>query len=300
MVAPLPLFVLPPPLFLRPLLASTPRKRPSVSYVDVPCVTMKRPALCFLGLGSRAYPVSRAYSSLPNALGRELTSRRLPLTFDYLHTQPSHLLDLTIRDLLPHAGSLEKGNSVLPSVETATPLPAGHHLVYFPPQVTLTQLLTDGTDTLHSPGGPFKRRLWAGGRVRFPARSKLALDGSRAVCIETIREIVSKGRPGEEKVIVKIERRMGPVQEAEPESKIRERIWREDEDDFGQSSLIENRDLVFLREKSPEERGRDQVNSQEQRRIVKCGHYKTYCLPLDHVLIFFSTFPLRPKSTIRP
>ncbi|KAH8434705.1 uncharacterized protein LDX57_012345 [Aspergillus melleus] len=229
---------------------------------------MKRPALRILGFGRKAKPVLRAHSTLAGELSRELTSRRLPLTFDYLHTQPSHLLDLTLRDILPHSRPLGREDSVLPSVKSAFPLPAGHHLVYFPPQVTLSQLLADGTDTLHSPGGPFNRRLWAGGRVRFPTRSGLVLDGSRAVCIETIRDIVCKGRPGEEKVIVRIERRIGPVQESEQEDSIRARLWREDEEDFGQSSIIENRDLIFMREKSPEELARDQVNFQKQR-IVK-------------------------------
>ncbi|KAI9037370.1 pseudouridine synthase CBF5 [Aspergillus affinis] len=244
---------------------------------------MRRPVLRILGLGRKANPVLRAHSTLAGELGRDMTSRSLPLTFDYLHTQPSHLLDLTLRDILPHSRPLGRENSVLPSVESAVPLPAGHHLVYFPPQVTLSQLLADGTDTLHSPGAPFNRRLWAGGRVRFPTRSGLALDGSRAVCIETIRDIVCKGRPGEEKVIVRIERRMGPVQESEQEDSIRKRIWRENEEDFGLSSIIENRDLIFMREKSPEELARDQVNFQTQQRIVKCAHNKNIWLPCYNV-----------------
>ncbi|PLB51793.1 hypothetical protein P170DRAFT_433662 [Aspergillus steynii IBT 23096] len=225
---------------------------------------MKRATLRVPGLGGKSNPVSRAHSALSR-----LTSRNLPLTFDYLHPQPSHLLDLTLGDLLPHARRRGGDNSILPSVESAIPLPVGHHLVYFPPQVTLSQLLADGTDTLHSPGEPFNRRLWAGGRVRFPTRSGLVLDGSRAVCIETIRDIVTKGRSGEEKVIVRIERRIGTVQESEQETDIRDRLWRESEEDCGQSSIIEHRDLVFMREKSLEELDRDRVGFQKRQRIVK-------------------------------
>ncbi|KAF7592605.1 hypothetical protein BBP40_012692 [Aspergillus hancockii] len=211
----------------------------------------------------------RTYSSLGERLHRELTSRQLPMAFDYLHTQPSHLLGLTLTDLLPECPSLSHNNTTLPSVDRALHLPAGHHLVYFPPQVTLTQLLPDGTDVLHSPGEPFNRRLWAGGRLRFPATNDLILNGARAVCIEKIRDVIVKGRHGAEKVIVKIERRISTVLENEEEKSIRERIWKESEDEVGCASLIENRDLVFMRKKAEEELNRDKANFDNVQRILK-------------------------------
>src|SRR3954466_8525044 len=134
----------------------------------------------------------RTYSSLSERLHRELTTRKLPLTYDYLHPQPSHLLNLTLRDLLPQSTTIHD-YATLPSIQNPSPLPVGHHLIYFPPQVTLSQLLPDCTDTLHTPGEPFNRRLWAGGNLRFPASSP-ALDGSRAVCIESIRNVTVNGR----------------------------------------------------------------------------------------------------------
>ncbi|KAK1148263.1 hypothetical protein N8T08_010072 [Aspergillus melleus] len=82
---------------------------------------------------------------------------------------------------------------------------------------------------------------------------------------------------------------MGSVQESEQEDSIRERLWREDEEDFGQSFIIENRDLIFMREKSPEELARDQVNFQNQQRIVKCAHNKTTgppCVTPTKALLF--------------
>ena len=85
--------------------------------------------------------------------------------------------------------------------------------------------------------------------------------------VETIRDMVSRGRPGEEKVMVRIERRIGLVQESEQEPDIRARLWRENEEDSGQSAIIEHRDLVFMREKSPEE-----ATTQKRQRIVKCAH----------------------------
>lgn len=152
-------------------------------------------------------------------------------------------------------------------------MPVGHHLVYFPPQLPLSQLLPDGTDTLHTPGPPFNRRLWAGGSVRFGSLGPL-LDGSRAVCIETIRRVIPKGVEGEEKVMVRIERRVGTVDEDEDEEATRRRIFRDVEDEPGQADVIENRELVFMREKTPEQLHHDQEHF-GQDRSVKRGHFSS-------------------------
>ncbi|THC87885.1 hypothetical protein EYZ11_012667 [Aspergillus tanneri] len=230
----------------------------------------------------------RTNSSISEGLRRELTLRRLPLAFDYLHPQPSHLLDLTLRGVLPDPQPLSEDDVALPSVNSNRFLPAGHHLVYFPPQVALSQLLPDGTDALHSPGEPFGRRLWAGGKVRFPAASELVLDGSRAVCIETIRDVIVKGRQGEEKVVVKIERRVATVQEDEKESSIRERIWKEDEDNVGQSSIIENRDLVFMRKKTREQLDHDRAKFEEEPRFITYPEFRHKIKPSRALLFRFS------------
>ncbi|CAG8304546.1 unnamed protein product [Penicillium salamii] len=208
---------------------------------------------------------SRGYASLSDRLYHELTTRSLPLTYDYLHPQPSHLLNLTLRDLLPSPPPVD---TTLPSIRNPSPLPVGHHLIYFPPQVTLSQLLPDCTDTLHTPGEPFNRRLWAGGNLRFPAPSPF-LDGSRAVCLESIRNVVVKGREGDEKVIVTIERRVGNVPEQESAEQTRKRIWTENEADAGESSVIENRDLIFMRLKTSTQIEADKAQFGEPARIVK-------------------------------
>lgn len=221
--------------------------------------------------------ISRAVStaspaSLSEKLLQKLKSRRIPLFYDYLHPQPSHLLNLSLIDLFSGTWSPQCETSLvgtLPSVTSPPRLAAGHHLVYFPPQVTSSQLLPDGTDILHSPGHPFSRRLWAGGRIKFAATGNLLLDGSRAVCIETIRNVSTKGQEGEEKVFVGIERRIGTVHEGEKESDVRKRIWKEDEEDFGQASIIENRNLVFMREKSQEQVKYDKERFSDSSRVVK-------------------------------
>ncbi|GAD95828.1 conserved hypothetical protein [Paecilomyces variotii No. 5] len=156
--------------------------------------------------------------------------------------------------------SLGDDGGILPFISSPSRMAVGHHLVYFPPQVTLSQLLPDGTDVLHTPGEPFNRRMWAGGRVRFPQQGGPLLDGRRAVCIEGIRDVRVKGLNGEEKIFVSIERRVATVGEQETEEEIRNRVWQASEEDFGDAEIIEKRDLVFLREKTPEQLQNDQAS----------------------------------------
>lgn len=240
--------------------------------------------------GGGGVPVAlRSYSSLSNRLSHELTSRKLPLAYDYLHPQPSHLLNVTLADLFsgPQLQSFPKDGSstTLPVMGSAPPCMApGHHLVYFPPQVTLSQLLADGTDVLHTPGDPFNRRLWAGGRVKFPVSGGPFLNGSRAVCLETIRDVVVNGREGEEKVTVSIERRVGTVEDQESDQSVRERLWTENAEDPGAASVIETRNLVFMREKTREQLDHDIQSFGTNAKNIKCAH-SHHVYPL--VFVFF-------------
>lgn len=210
----------------------------------------------------------RTITSLSERLHNDLTTRRLPLTFDYLQPQPSHLLNLTLSGLLAQSSDKNDLQTSLPSIANPKPLPVGHHLIYFPPQVTLSQLLPDGTDVLHTPGEPFNRRLWAGGNLKFLKPGPL-LDGSRAVCIESIRNVTVKGREGEEKVIVTIERRVGTVSEEETETQTFNRIWKEDDANPGDSELVENRDLIFMRPKTAEQIQMDKAEFTKPGRVVR-------------------------------
>ncbi|KAL4760295.1 uncharacterized protein BDW70DRAFT_138143, partial [Aspergillus foveolatus] len=210
----------------------------------------------------------RSYTSFPKRLHHELTCRQLPLFFDYLQPQPSHLLDLTLKDLFPKLNVFPQSQT-LPTIARPSYLPPAHHLVYFPPQVTLSQLLADGTDILHAPGPPFNRRLWAGGRVRLAVNNKLSLNGGRAVCIEGIRDVIVKGRPGDEKILVKIERQIGTVQENETEQEMRNRIWSDGEDMKADASIVENRDLVFMRDKTVNQLDEDKAKFSQAPRTIK-------------------------------
>lgn len=192
---------------------------------------------------------TRAFSV--EALHEQLKTRRLPLTFDYLSPQPSHLLNLTLRDILPEAStsSLQKScsSNKLSSVLQPHRMSPGHHLVYFPPQVPISQLLADGTDVLHTPGPPFTRRLWGGGSVRFPSDIGPLLHCQRAVCVERIRDVFIKGAKGEEKIVVGIERQIFEVEENETEERIQERLVDNSLNHASIPHIIEMRNLVFLR-----------------------------------------------------
>lgn len=214
--------------------------------------------------------ILRGYASFPERLREELTCRQLPLSFDYLHPQPSHLLDLTLRDFFSKPGQSPATRATLPTITRPQLLPAAHHLVYFPPQLALSQLLPDGTDNLHCPGAPYNRRLWAGGSIKLAPHIKLMLDGSRAVCIEGIRDLIVKGPPGEEKIIVRVERQIGLVREHETEEDIRKRVWNDGQDIGAHTSLVETRNLVFMRDKSPTQLDQDKAKFSQASKMIRC------------------------------
>lgn len=230
-------------------------------------------SLC-LGKFSTGISLRKISSSVHNHLLHELTTRRLPLTYDYLSPQPSHLLDLSLMDILPElrppSSSENSLSMTLPSICQPRRMAVGHHLIYFPPQVTLSQLLPDGTDILHHPGEPFNRRLWAGGNIKFPSEGGLLLNGQRAVCVEAIRDVTVKGQDEGEKVFVSIERRFAPVKEGEDEQAIRRRVLETNETNSEGSILTERRDLVFLREQASEKLDSGKVLHTRNSRLVKC------------------------------
>lgn len=205
----------------------------------------------------------RHASTLSN-LPYELISRPLNITYDYLSPTPSHLLNVSLRDFFPsscYSKYFNANNITLPRIASPQkphPLHQGHHLVYFPPAIPHHGLLPDGTDTLHSPPSPtpFTRRLWAGGSVTFhpSPQSRLYLNGARVACVEGIRDVTIKGKAGDEKIFVRIERRYGYVNPSRGErgrhvddenindEDVIKRVWIGD-----QAAVAERRNLVFLR-----------------------------------------------------
>lgn len=248
---------------------------------------------CVLSVASRGYATSF------EEIQSELLSRRLPLLYDAPTETPSYLLDATLEDFLPPSPV-----SVYPTPPRRkrygrfAPLRPGHHLVYFPPGYPLSALLPDGTDPAQSPGEPFVRRMWAGGRIQFfPNRLlKLRLSGHKATCLERISNVSAKGSKGEEKIFVTIERRftgtlrkaiVSPMNapptgnaallfqdrfERAPGKILREHLMKN-----GNCSLIEERDIVFMRDRTPEEAAEAAV---KQSRVVKPAHEPSYSVTL--------------------
>lgn len=262
-----------------------------------------RPSLCFGRFFTGLLSVSsRKTSSVHNDLHHELTTRRLPLTYDYLSPQRSHLLDISLMDILPELRppkSPENSRSMtLPSICQPRRMALGHHLIYFPPQVTLSQLLPDGTDILHHPGEPFNRRLWAGGNIKFPEEGGPLLNGQRAVCVEVIRDVTVKGQRGEEKVFVSIERRLAPVKEGEDERTIRRKILENNETSF-EDTVTERRDLVFLQDQASEKLESDKALHGRNSRLVKCAHNQSMFTEDADIVLFSTKAPTNPEISRR-
>lgn len=89
---------------------------------------------------------------------------------------------------------------------------------------------------------------------------RLPLDGVRAACVEGIRDVTIKGKEGDERVYVHIERRYGYLDRARDspargDKDVIKRVWEGE-----QAAVVERRDLVFLRarERSTVEEGIDE------------------------------------------
>lgn len=190
--------------------------------------------------------------------------------YDYLSPTNSHLLNTTLAGLVPpevhypaelrdHYTALKRDAPFPNSIVQEASLPVGHHLVYFPPQTPSTNLLPDGTEPDHCPGAPFTRRMWAGGRVRFPnsggawggmTRKSLMLDGYLNVCLEKVtKEPEIKGPEGNEKVFVEISRKYGRTRPPWQPTTTEDSVFVETYPD-----IDETRTLVFMRERDADER----------------------------------------------
>ncbi|MCJ1388300.1 hypothetical protein MMC18_001146 [Xylographa bjoerkii] len=199
---------------------------------------------------------ARSVSTFDN-LHKELTSRRLPLLQDIPTPLPSYLLDVTLADFLPPPKIAIP--SRLPSItSTGRNLPPAHHLILFPPPSRLSALLPDGTDPEQSPGKPFVRRMWAGGRINFRVNDhpSLKMLGKRAFCLEHISDVAIKGPIGNEKIYVTIERRVsqlfsfGKLEKLLSLQDASEDLVRESLRDKERCSIIEHRNIVFMREQT--------------------------------------------------
>ncbi|EME43410.1 hypothetical protein DOTSEDRAFT_45351 [Dothistroma septosporum NZE10] len=251
----------------------------------------------------RVPALSRFASSFTH-LQDELPRREIQPSFEDLSPQSAYRLDTTLADFLPDTNP----PPVLPPTQSASILPIPHHIVYFEPSKRSSEMLPDGTNPDHAPGDPFPRRMWAGGRVRYNQDNPLLLDGSRGVMAEFIRNVTIKGQEGSEKVFVSVERRMAKATEDEIERlaaasqhidtaeskqakqdlnhRVRQRLWRDSDEDFGPASILETRNIVFMRSRSKEQAAAEA--SKPTGKILEPQHKPdyTHTITPDNKLLF--------------
>ena len=227
-----------------------------------------------------------------------MKARKIQPIFNDLTPHQSFRLDVTLADFLPKSTA----PTILPSTQSSAPLPIPHHLVYFEPTKPSSVMLADGTNPDQSPGDPFVRRMWAGGRVLYNEDKPFYLNGGRAVCAEFIQDVSFKGREGQEKVFVGVERRHAMASEDEIslfgsavaneqaqldlDHKIRQRLWRDQGSDFGPCCIVETRNIVFMRSRTEKEAAVEAQKAKDK--ILKPQHNPdwSYTITPDPKLLF--------------
>ncbi|KAL9949767.1 hypothetical protein ACHAO3_001988 [Verticillium nonalfalfae] len=90
---------------------------------------------------------------------------------------------------------------------TGTPLPHGYHLVYFTPNGIEGELGADGTDKTFNAPSPFSRRMWAGGKMMWPAGEEPIRVGDEVEERTRLLGATAKAsRRGEDMVLVDVEK----------------------------------------------------------------------------------------------
>jgi hydroxyacyl-ACP dehydratase HTD2-like protein with hotdog domain len=92
--------------------------------------------------------------------------------------------------------------------ENGTPIPPGHHLVYFTPSIIESELGLDGTDRTVNPLAPFTRRMWAGGELTWTRESSSLLRVGQEVRETTklISAVPKTLKFGQEMLVVGVEK----------------------------------------------------------------------------------------------
>ncbi|KAF1998859.1 hypothetical protein P154DRAFT_438264, partial [Amniculicola lignicola CBS 123094] len=146
--------------------------------------------------------------------------------------------------------------SWIPDTADLTFFPPSYHQAFHHHDVDEKDLLRDGTDSLHSPGGDFVRRVWASGELRIDLEQYYSDGGwrrnKRTICFETIKDVRLRGKADEEKIIVTIGRTHVSIKNTHAKDweavlqKVRdERRW--ETSAVQNSGLEEQRTLIFMK-----------------------------------------------------
>lgn len=206
-----------------------------------------------------------AYPTWFRDLRDEMLNRQFNPLVERVTMTQEEKLENTLASFLPKEW---KGTRV-----AGRPIPLGHHLLYFNPALPAQSLLPDGTDALHSPGDPFVRRMWAGGALKMDVDKYFHHEGwfpeQFYVCSEHIKDVQLRGKDDAAKIFITIERRFARRSALRPNmdratfdgdaglldaAAIAEfRKHARKNEDWGDASLVEERNLVFMKERSVEE-----------------------------------------------
>jgi hypothetical protein len=104
--------------------------------------------------------------------------------------------------------TLDRSPTSIEPPKEGTPIPPGHHLVYFTPSIAEQELGRDGTDRTVNPLSPFTRRMWAGGHLEWNQDPSSRLKVGQNV-IETTKILSAEPRKlksGGEMIVVGVEK----------------------------------------------------------------------------------------------
>jgi hypothetical protein len=149
--------------------------RPAVRSVKAFVLQASYTCRCLYSTTSNASSPSAAASKAAAAFLERFQSQGPEVRTQLLDANQLHLLSLTLnrprRQHISYPGGSTGATANAPPLSVpsnGTPIPPGHHLVYFTPDFLEEDLGADGTDTSYNPDAPFTRRMWAGGEVSWP------------------------------------------------------------------------------------------------------------------------------------
>lgn len=180
-------------------------------------------------------------------LREEMIGRELPWVREDYQQETLHKLGSTLASFFPSSWQASP---------RTMPAGIGEHTFFCNPVLPDHELLPDGTDQIHSPGGTFVRRMWAGGALTVVTRhywGKWTGWGKfkSIICSERIADVSLRGSGKDEKIFVSIERRFARYRHADRATFTREELKNITGD--GNAYVVEVRDIVFLRARSSEE-----------------------------------------------
>ncbi|KAI0862603.1 hypothetical protein F4860DRAFT_106295 [Xylaria cubensis] len=236
------------------------------------------------------------------AIRAEMLARRPQVHMDIITPLNSNHLITALSEFLPeecYENQLTSDGELYDCIpfdhNKKRPIPAGHHLVYFPLQRRGSDLCSDGTDPYHAPRDtPFTRRMWAGGSIR--GFGQLSLGEGKALCLERIVDVSVRGSAGAEKIFVEVLREYVNMDAGEnfgekygldviileSQGKSTDHYYTtmhrpRDPREYDLKGITERRTLVFMREPSEKEK---KMNLEQKQRIVKAPTNPDYSVTL--------------------